>query len=133
MLCINCQSPKTNVLNSRPHKTQPRVWRRRSCPKCQTIVTTYEFVATADQVSVAGNPFSVAQLCISLNRYLADNYSPDDAFELAQTVGEALARRPTVSRKDVAVTAYDILLRFNKKAALRYGLDHECVDPATLL
>ena len=42
MICIYCLSQKTRVLNSRAHRKNPLVWRRRICPSCGKIFTSYE-------------------------------------------------------------------------------------------
>ena len=42
MICIYCLSQKTRVLNSRAHRKNPLVWRRRTCTSCGKIFTSYE-------------------------------------------------------------------------------------------
>ena len=135
MICINCNYPKTQVVNSRPHKTQSRVWRRRSCPKCHTLVSTYEQIDTADQQRIDEQPYSVARMAMSLYSFLPDsNHAADDAFALAQTIGESLTSldQTTVSTSALAATAWHILSRFNKKAGLKYGIEHDCIDPGSV-
>lgn len=41
MVCVYCKSD-TLVINSRFQKRSNSVWRRRKCPKCQTIFSTNE-------------------------------------------------------------------------------------------
>ena len=40
MFCIKCFHAKTNVVNSRPKKKNPTVWRRRKCASCNYTFTT---------------------------------------------------------------------------------------------
>jgi transcriptional regulator NrdR family protein len=131
MICINCSYPKTQVVNSRPHKTQSRVWRRRLCPQCNTLVSTYELIDTADQQRVGDQPYSVARMAMSLYGFLPkSNHSADDAFALAQTIGESLSslEQSSLTSQSLAGMAWHTLSRFNKKAGLKYGIEHDCID-----
>lgn len=131
MICINCHYQKTQVTNSRPHKTQPRVWRRRSCPRCLTVVTTYEYIDTTDQITINSQPFSLAHLAVVLHRYLPESPSrADEAFALAQTIGESLLaeKRPDISREALIRQVWQTLSRYNTKSGLRYGVDYDCIE-----
>src|SRR6185437_8444185 len=44
MYCPYCQSPDTNVTNSRLTRKNTQVWRRRRCLKCREIFTTHEVI-----------------------------------------------------------------------------------------
>lgn len=130
MLCIECGHPKTQVTNSRPHKAAPRVWRRRACPRCHTIVTTYEHIDTSDQLLIEDMPFSVARLTIKLASYLPESASQaDEAMALAQTIGESLLvdKRSSYSRKELTKRIWETLTRYNRKSGLRYGVDYDQV------
>lgn len=45
MICVYCLAPDTSVVNSRPHKKHPHVWRRRRCRVCHRTFTSYEEAA----------------------------------------------------------------------------------------
>ena len=45
MICVYCLTPDTSVVNSRPHKKHPHVWRRRRCATCHRTFTSYEEAA----------------------------------------------------------------------------------------
>jgi transcriptional repressor NrdR len=42
MKCPFCKKGKTEVVNSRTTKGGTSVWRRRTCPSCQGVFSTYE-------------------------------------------------------------------------------------------
>lgn len=131
MICINCGHNKTAVVNSRPHKTTPKVWRRRSCPKCLTIVTTYERIDIADQILIEDQPYSVAKLTVKLCDYLPKTPSQaDEALALAQTIGESLLldKLPNVGRKALTKRIWETLTRYNRKAGTKYGIDYDCIE-----
>lgn len=94
MICINCFHDKTTTKNSRRHTKRPGVWRRRACPECGTVFTTYER-ATLDEHTVqardgSASPFNLGKLIISISRSFQHNEhaATYDSYFLAQTVQE---------------------------------------------
>lgn len=137
MICINCFHAKTNVTNSRPHKKSSGIWRRRKCPACETVFTTYERASLDDQTKIhypsSGTvaPFSLSKLCLSI----AASFSHDQttrqlhSLSLAETVEQLLINQvqaPSVD--DIAATAHQVLKRFDEVAALHYAVSHGLIE-----
>ncbi len=134
MLCINCLHDKTKVTNSRQHKNNPTVWRRRHCLNCQAVWTTYER-ADLDNTKVINHerqttPFNIGKLTISIarsfqhNKHGADFYS----YSLAQTVQEELIKQNFhLSTDDIAINAHQVLQRFDPVAAVQYAAQHDLI------
>jgi len=135
MFCIKCHHTSTKITNSRPHKKQPSIWRRRHCAHCGATFTTLEAVASEGVLTViakSGNePFSFPRLMISLyNSLKGPKNAPDDAYWLAQTIFETIMTTDSpsaVSALRVAETTHDVLERFDATAALKYGLAHDLI------
>ncbi len=134
MLCINCFHNGTRVANSRQHKNNPTVWRRRRCLDCNTVWTTYER-ADLDDTKVINHdrqtaPFNIGKLTISISRsFHHDKHGADFySYPLAQTVQEELVKRNTqLSTDDIAITAHQILQRFDPVAAIQYAAQHDLI------
>jgi transcriptional repressor NrdR len=132
MFCINCFHPTTRVANSRPHKKRPSVWRRRTCPKCQTTFTTYERPSLAENRMITlpsgeAGLFNLGRLVISIAS--AFTHQPDDAkyhsLWLAQTVEDILSTEyPTITPDDIAAVTHQTLKQFDELAAIQYGARH---------
>lgn len=133
MICIKC-SADTNVINSRPHKKTPSVWRRRQCRACGATFTTSEVVAdqaygfrvTADG---SATEFSLPRLMLSIVAALSHRSSPnvaDDSYWLAQTVAQALqaTATDTVTLSALTEETWETLSRFDATAGLQYGARH---------
>ena len=110
MKCINCFHVKTHVTNSRPH-SKPSVWRRRTCPKCQTTFTTYERPSLDEQPILVHDgqtmPFNIGRLTISIARSFQHNLHAAryDSLRLAETVeAKLLTSGTSLSADDIAVT-----------------------------
>jgi transcriptional repressor NrdR len=135
MFCINCFNPNTAVTNSRPNKKQPSVWRRRKCPKCGTIYTTYERPSLADNSPVhlrSGKTegFNLGKLILSVAR--AFTHSPVDAeynaLWLAQTIEDTLSsQRELITPEDIEATTHDTLRHFDELAAMQYAAQHQMI------
>jgi len=133
MFCINCFHDKTRVVNSRKHKKQPVVWRRRQCQRCKTVFTSYERPALDDSdliIDSQGNktPFNLGKLIISISRsfqhdkHMADTHS----LPLALTVQEKLILHGKhISRDDISAITHDVLKRFDQLAGLQYAAQHD--------
>lgn len=128
MFCIKCFSHNTKVVNSRPSRKEPRIWRRRNCVACGHTFTTHETVADDEYMSIEGTPLSVARLAFSIAECLpaADERRADNAFWLAKTVGERLlaSRQTSVSKKELLMCARDALQAYDPAAGIQYGLRH---------
>lgn len=136
MICINCFHIKTSVANSRPHKKQSSVWRRRHCARCDTTFTTHERVALSDQRTVfepAGSqqPFNLGRLIISLHRAFA--HTPEhgkmDALWLAQTIETLLVAQTTgsITTEQITHTTYGVLKKYDELAAVQYAAQHQII------
>lgn len=139
MVCPYCQHNDTSVTNSRQHRKEPRIWRRRRCVRCKTIFTTYEQLAEKDLPHVVyrgeSTVFSLPRLMVSIYAVL-DN-SPkraDNAQALAQTVYHELSTTSSAQlERDVIVQAtYRTLLRYNATSGLTYGVKHGIITTDTL-
>ncbi len=132
MICINCFYVKTNVANSRPHKTSSSVWRRRACTRCELVFTTYERPSLEDTAilspSGAKSPFSRSKLCLSIANALEHDIKAKQlhSLSLAETVEQLLLRDvQQPSTADVAAVTHQVLKRFDELAALQYAARHE--------
>lgn len=134
MFCIKCFSPKTKVTNSRPHKKQPTIWRRRACSQCQAVFTTLERPSLDGLQVRASNgttePFNIGRLVVSLAGAFAHDHikGRDQALWLAQTVETTLAtEHPQPSAEEIAAISHQTLKRFDPLAAMQYGAKHRLV------
>jgi transcriptional repressor NrdR len=135
MFCINCFHSSTNVGNSRPHKKQPLVWRRRSCPQCGTVFTTTERPSLAHTQKVhlpsgESTSFNLGKLIISLSKAIQHNPSEAEfvTLELAQTIETILLTEiKTITPEDIEVIAHQVLKRYDELAAMQYAAQHQLV------
>ncbi len=139
MVCPYCQHNDTAVVNSRQHKSQSKIWRRRQCVRCKTTFTTYELVAHKELPSVLSGtvttPFNTTALLISIYTCLPNSTRrAEHAQALADTVYQKLSERSesSLSSKDIAETTYEVLRRFNPRSGLTYAVEHNIITPDTL-
>ena len=139
---------KTRVSNSRPHKKQSQVWRRRQCPQCETIFTTYERPASDDlivtnNVATTCEQFNIGKLTLSIARAAQHDQKQAeyDSFALASTIElELLSLAATrsvpnkkdpiqlrISSADIARTAHTVLRRFDELTGMQYAMQHKLV------
>ncbi len=136
MFCINCFHKNTSVANSRPHKKQPTVWRRRKCSKCGEVFTTFERPSLADNKPVVlpsgeTDVFNLGKLVISINK--AFTHAPEEAeynaLWLAQTVEDTLStQHTTITPEDIEAVTHQTLKRFDELAAVQYGARHQLIS-----
>ena len=136
MFCINCFHKNTAVTNSRPHKKQPQVWRRRTCPQCNITFTTYERPSLADNKPVLlpngkTDTFNLGKLILSISK--AFTHTPKEAERnvlwLAQTVEDTLStEREVVTPEDISAVTHAVLKRFDELAAIQYGAQHQLIS-----
>lgn len=154
MICIYCFHTKTRVANSRPHKKQPQVWRRRQCPQCETIFTTYERPASDDLIVTrrrlvgtgakhtkpTEETFNIGKLTLSIARAAQHNQQQAeyDSFSLASTIEIKLltiaAKNSTPNKKDpihlrvsaqeILHTTHAVLKRFDELTSMQYAMQH---------
>lgn len=135
MFCINCFNKKTSVSNSRPHKKSPSVWRRRTCPQCNTVFTTIERPSLADNTKISltdgsSDTFSLSRLTISIAASFT--HSPDkakyDSLWLAQTIEDTLStEHNAITPEDIAAVTHQVLRRFDELAAIQYAAKHRLI------
>lgn len=135
MFCINCFHPKTSVTNSRPHKKQPSVWRRRACEKCGTMITTIERPSLADSTPVqlasgSADSFNLGILLISISEAFshAPRAGKQHALWLAQTVESTLATQVrSITPEDIEAVTHQVLKQFDELAAMQYAAKHQLI------
>ena len=132
MICINCFYVKTSVANSRSQKNASKIWRRRVCPQCNHIFTTYEKPSLEDTAILGASgdrtPFSRSKLCLSIANALEHDIVAKQlhSLALAETVEQLLLReirQPSVA--DIAAITHQVLKRFDELAGLQYAARHE--------
>jgi transcriptional repressor NrdR len=136
MFCINCFHKNTNVVNSRPQKKHPQVWRRRKCPECDTIFTTHERPSLADNKLIdlpsgKQDTFNLGKLILSIAK--AYTHAPEEAeynvFWLAQRVEELLStEREIITPDDIEAATHTVLKHFDELAAMQYAAQHHLIS-----
>jgi transcriptional repressor NrdR len=131
MVCMYC-GKDTQVVNSRARSFPYSVWRRRKCPHCKNIFSTYETPGLDKAVVLAKGkdilPFSRDQLFLSVYQSVA--HRPDairSASALTDTILTKLLAQLThasLDRKMVVKTVATVLRRFDKAAATYYEAYH---------
>ncbi len=135
MFCVNCFHKNTAVTNSRPNKKQPLVWRRRRCPSCGTLFTTYERPSLADNKPIhlpsgKTDTFNLGKLILSISKAFTHDPKAAEyhALWLAQTVEDTLSsQRQQVTPEDIEATTHDILKKFDELAAVQYAARHQLI------
>lgn len=135
MICINCFYSRTTVTNSRSAKKTSEVWRRRRCPRCETLFTTYERLSL-EQIDIYRStqkdttPFSLSKLMLSIATACSHDTTLRErhSLSLAQTVEQLLIRESRApSTDDIAAVTHQVLQRFDALAALQYAAQHELI------
>lgn len=138
MICVKCHQASTSVANSRPHKKQASVWRRRRCERCGYVFTTLEAPLLSELLEVIspdGNstPFSQPRLTVNLAGFLAhrQDTAANDAYWLSETIGRTLLERgnsgQAVPMHEFTKTVHAILERFDALAGLQYAARYRIV------
>lgn len=136
MFCINCHSPSTKVINSRPHKKSPHIWRRRSCARCGTAFTTYERPSLADNKPIRissgkTEAFNIGHLIISISQSFTHNPNEGqkNALWIAQTVEDKLSMDKTaLTTEHIALVTYNTLKQYDELAAVQYAARHQLIS-----
>lgn len=135
MVCIFC-SRETQVTNSRPKARSPAVWRRRICLACQRSFTTNELPDYEKSLRVIGitgkkHPFNRDKLLLSLYKSLGHRNDSIDASSglVATIIGRLINKKylidVTLTSKNIAKVAYEVLKRFDPLAAATYKAYHQ--------
>jgi transcriptional regulator NrdR family protein len=136
MVCIYC-GHDTEVTNSRSKTRNASVWRRRACKSCVAQFTTIELPDYTTAISVESSDntklraFSRDELFLSLYKSLGHRKDAlSSATALTNTVigrllNKKLAKDGSMSTKDLAKTAYEVLKRFDPLAAHTYKAYHQ--------
>ncbi|MEP6710106.1 MAG: hypothetical protein ABJA64_00105 [Candidatus Saccharibacteria bacterium] len=123
------------MTNSRPHKKQPVVWRRRKCEACGTVFTTVERPSLADNTPVhlpdgTIDSFNLGRLIVSI----ADSFShapvegKSSALWLAQTVETTIASQlKTITPEDIEAVTHQVLKKYDELAAVQYAAKHQLI------
>lgn len=138
MICIYCLHQKTTTPNSRPHKAAPVTWRRRACPQCHNIFTTYERPSLEDVTIVSDaslthpQKFSLGELAHSIYDALPHSKSrANDSYELARSVELHIIKKydifSPITRRVLAKESYEIVKRFDAVAGLQYAAQHQLI------
>ena len=138
MICINCLHAKTEVTNSRPHKKQSSVWRRRKCPICGALWTTRETVSLNEYLKVINQgkaeQYDRGTLSASIfTALLPAKLHPRDSYWLVETIEEKLLvecrkmNQNNVSTEVIAKITYTTVKSYNPIAGLNYGTAHGLV------
>lgn len=139
MICINCFHKNTSVINSRAHKKNYSVWRRRKCTQCQTIFTTLEKPSLTHGFPVAeggtSKTFNLGRLVVSIAE--AFTHAPvqgkEHALALAETVESTLTSQVReISKEDIEAVTHQVLKHFDELAALQYAAKHQLIVDASL-
>lgn len=135
MFCINCFNKKTLVANSRAHKKQASIWRRRTCTSCKLAFTTYERPSLPDNkpVHLTDNQtekFNLGKLVISIANAFTHNQrqAKYDALWLAQTVEDTLSTQvQQITPEEIAAVTHQTLKLYDELAAVQYAAQHQMI------
>lgn len=134
MFCINCFHKNTRVINSRPHKKQPQVWRRRTCPKCNITFSTRERPSLQDNTPVyrgsKPEPFNLGKLIISVYKSFTHNQNEASQYALwlAHSTEDILSTQSKlITPEIIEATAHKVLKDFDELAALQYAAQHKLI------
>lgn len=135
MFCINCFHEDTKVSNSRPHKKQPTIWRRRRCSNCDTVFTTYERPSLAENKKITlsegrTDTFNIGKLIVSIAK--AFTHSPYDAqyntLWLALGVEDTLStQQEAITPEGIAFVTHSVLKQYDHLAAVQYAAQHQLI------
>ena len=138
MICVKCHQDSTSVINSRPHKKQASVWRRRRCGNCGFVFTTNEAPLANELLEVVyadgtSAPFSLPRLSINLFAFLAHHQerAADDAYWLSETIYRSLVKRgnsgQAIPVHELLRAIHEVLNRFDALAGLQFATKYRLV------
>lgn len=133
MDCPYCQTPNTQVENSRETKKGAAIWRRRKCAKCKKVFSTYETIGldylVVEKRSGKRTRYLSHKLFASIYDALSGGKHSDrgDSATLAHTVLTAIEHRIIVAQMESITTTEiigmvtDELERVDLGACYRYA------------
>jgi len=137
MICIKCTHNDTQVVNSRMNKKTASVWRRRRCPSCRAVFSTYEQPAQNAYPIVENRgskcTFSIPRLAASIQTDMSpSNDQADIAYALASTTAQKLLidRPRSLTSRDISKVAYNTIKAYDPACGVRYGLRVGVLRPA---
>lgn len=142
MICVKCHQGPTSVTNSRPHKKQASVWRRRRCVGCGFVFTTHEAPLADELLEIVYSDgtaarFSLPRLSINLHRFLThhEEKAADEAYWLSETIYQALIKRGNSGQAlpvhELLRAVHKVLERFDALAGLQYAAKYRLVTPVS--
>lgn len=132
MFCIKCHN-LTQVINSRPSKKNPSIWRRRRCSICKYTFTTREEIAFEDYILINGHTFNTFRLALSLMTVLPrEDEQLQIAYWLSRTIGEQLIASKIfdTDRSTLLTITADVLKKYNPTAGTTYELKYRLITPS---
>ena len=140
MVCPYCRS-KTRVVNSRTQARRYQVWRRRQCPNCRAITTSYEALAPESVIVVNlanGQRMPLTETAVNGPIYAALGSITEAGA--AESLGKTcLAKifnlgQAEIDQSDLERLIHQTLKPYDPRAALRYLADPQVsldiADPA---
>ena len=132
MICINSLNETTRVVNSRPSKKTPVVWRRRQGIASGFTFTTYERPSLAENKPVTlqnsqTDTFNLGRLILSIAASFSHNpqVGKYESLWLAQTVEDQLSMQDQqLTPLSISEATYETLKRFDELAAIQYAAKH---------
>lgn len=136
MISLNSSNESTRVINSRPSKTKPVVWRRRQGLKSAVTFTTYERPSLAENKPIiidlhTTDTFNLGRLILSIAQSFGHNEhaAQYESLWLAQTVEESLSMDPApLTTIAISEMTYEVLKRFDELAAVQYAAKHHLIS-----
>ena len=127
MNCANCKT-KLKTSNSRLTHSGQHTWRRKQCPQCKRVITTYERPSLEDilveKKDKSVEPFDRDKLYRSL---ILSNTQDSAIAALTDTITKFIVDSTTdnkITSSSISKIALDVLQRYDKVPYLRYGSYH---------
>lgn len=132
MICINCFASKTSTINSRAHKTSPKVWRRHRCTACRVTFTSYETVDVSELITISSNgtsqPLLPGKLLLSVAAAFGHAPAVRDQklYFLLETVKDKLLLEvgADITLERLKIITWDVLHHFDPAAGVQYAAAH---------
>lgn len=131
------------MINSRPSKNKPSVWRRRHCDSCSSVFTTREvvdFESIDIRVSngAAITPLDPSKLLLSIASALEISDKTNKSYAAFWLMETAISRllpkqkdQSLVLATDISKAAYEVLYRYDPLSGAQYGLKKGILSPGS--
>ena len=131
MICMNCRSPHSEVVNTRSTRGGSQIWPRRRCADCGKVITTYErpdlsFIQVVS--SSKTSPYRRSFLFTSVLRVLDyEELSDIDVDNLIDSIEYKLIQRgqDEVSADVLRQLCLETLKPVSVNAFMRYLVTHK--------